>query len=90
MKIIKQETDVDAVQRTRRRRNKDNRGKMQHTSRVATSTTTNNQKKCKYCGKQHMPKQCSGFGQTCRKCGKNNHWLNFFSVRLKMQDCFNV
>ena len=41
MKIIKQEIDVDAVQ-WNRRSNNDNRGKMQHTARAATSTTTNN------------------------------------------------
>ena len=56
MKIIKQEIDVDAVQRNKRRSNNDNRGKMQHTVRTATSTTTNNQKKSKYCGKQHLLK----------------------------------
>ena len=32
MKNIKQEIDVDAVQRNRRRSNNDNRGKMQHTA----------------------------------------------------------
>ena len=62
MKIIKQEIDVDGVQRNRRRSNNDNRGKMQHTARAVTSTTTNNQKKCKYCGKQHLLKQCLAFG----------------------------
>ena len=55
MKILKQEIDVDTAQRNRRSNN-DNRGKMQHTARAPTSTTMNNQKKCKYCGKQHLPK----------------------------------
>ena len=61
MKIIKQDY-VDAVQRNRRRSNNDNRGKMEHTAQAATSTKTNNQKKCKYCGKQHLLKQCPAFG----------------------------
>ena len=52
MKILKQEIDVDTAQRNRRSNN-DNKGKMQHTARAPTSTTMNNQKKCKYCGKQH-------------------------------------
>ena len=50
MKTIKQKIVVDAVQRKRRGSNNDNRGKIQHTAPAATSTTTNNQKKCKYCG----------------------------------------
>ena len=82
MKIIKQEIDVDAVQRNRRRSNNDNRGKIQHTARAATSTKTNNQKKCKYCGKQHFPRQCPAFGQTWRKCGKKNHWANCCNARI--------
>ena len=36
MKIIKQEIDVDAAQRNRRRSNNDNREKMEHTVRAAT------------------------------------------------------
>ena len=56
--------------------------KMQHTARAATSATTNNQKKCKYCGKQHFPKQCPAFGQTCRKYGKKNHWGNCSNARI--------
>ena len=36
MKIIKQEIDVDAAQRNRRRSNNDNREKMKHTVRAAT------------------------------------------------------
>ena len=32
MKIIKQKIDVDAVRRNRRRKNNDNRDKMQHTA----------------------------------------------------------
>ena len=44
MKTIKQKIGVDAVQRNRRRSNNDNRGKIQHTARAATSTTTNNQR----------------------------------------------
>ena len=82
MKIIKQKIDVDAIQRNRRRSNNDNRGKIQHTARAATSTKTNNQKKCKYCGKQHLPRQCPAFGQTCRKCGKKNHWANCCNARI--------
>ena len=82
MKIIKQEIDVDAVQRNKRRSNNDNRGKMQHTVRTATSTTTNNQKKSKYCGKQHLLKQCPAFGQTCKKCGKINHWVDCCNARI--------
>ena len=82
MKIIKQEIDVDAVQRNRRRSYNDKRGKMQHTAPAATSATTNNQKKCKYCGKQHLPNQCQAFGQTCRKYGKKNNWANFCSARI--------
>ena len=62
MKTIKQKIGVDAVQRNRRRSNNDNRGKMEHTAQAATSTKTNNQKKCKYCGKQHLLKQCPAFG----------------------------
>ena len=81
MKILKQEIDVDTAQRNRRSNN-DNRGKMQHTARAPTSTTMNNQKKCKYCGKQHLPKQCPAFGQTCRKCGKKNHWGNCSNARI--------
>ena len=46
------------------------------------STTINNQKKCKYCGKQHLPKQCPAFGQPCRKCGKKNHWANCCDVKI--------
>ena len=61
MKIIKQDY-VDAVQRNRRRSNNDNRGKMEHTAQAATSTKTNNQQKCKYCGNQHLLKQCPAFG----------------------------
>ena len=79
MKIIKQEIDVDAVWRNRK--NNDNRDKMQHTAWAATSTT-NNQRKCKYCGKQHLPKQCPAFGQTCIKCGKKNHWANCCNARI--------
>ena len=56
--------------------------KMQQTARAATSATTNNQKKCKYCGKQHFPKQCPAFGQTCRKCEKKNHWGNCSNARI--------
>ena len=82
MKIIKQEIDVDAVQGNRRRSNNDNRGKIHHTARVATSATTRKQKKCKYCGKQHLPKQCPAFGQTCRKCGKKNHWANCCNAKI--------
>ena len=70
MKIMKQVIDVDAVQRNRRRNNNGNRGKMQHTARAATTATMNNQKKCKYCGKQHLPKQCRAFDQTCKNVGK--------------------
>ena len=81
MKIIKQEIDVDAVQRNRRRSSNDKREKMQHSARAAT-TTTNNQKKCKYCGKEHLPKQCPAFGQTCRKCKKKNHWANCCNARI--------
>ena len=81
MKIIKQEIDVDAVQRNRRRSSNDNRGKMQHSARAAT-TTTNNQKKCKHCGREHLPKQCPAFGQTCRKCKKKNHWANCCNARI--------
>ena len=79
MKIIKQEIDVDAVWRNRK--NNDNRDKMQHTAWAATSTT-NNQRKCKYCGKQHLPKQCPAFGQTCIKYGKKNHWANCCNERI--------
>ena len=82
IKIIKQEIDVDAVQRNRRRSYNDKTGKMQHTAPAATSATTNNQKKCKYCGKQHLPNQCQAFGQTCRKYGKKNNWANFCSARI--------
>ena len=82
MKIIKQEIDVDAVQRNRRRSNNDNRGKIKHTARAAISTKTSNQKKCKYCGKQHLPRQCPAFGRTCRKCGKKNHWPNCCNARI--------
>ena len=82
MKIIKQEIDVDAIQRNRRRSNNNNRGKMQHTAQAATSTTSNNQKKCKYCGEKHLPKQCPAFGQTCRKCGRKNHWANCCNARI--------
>ena len=82
MKIIKQEIDVDGVQRNRRRSNNDNRGKMQHTARAVTSTTTNNQKKCKYCGKQHLLKQCLAFGQTCRTFSKKNHQANCCNARI--------
>ena len=82
MKIIKQEIDVDAIQRNRRRSNNNNRGKMQHTAQAATSTTSNNQKKCKYYGEKHFPKQCPAFGQTCRKCGRKNHWANCCNARI--------
>ena len=82
MKIIKQETNMDAVLRNRRRSNNDNRGKMQRTAPAATSTTLNNQKKCKYCGKQHLRKQCPAFGQTCIKCGKKNHWTNCCNAKI--------
>ncbi|CAB4014143.1 Hypothetical predicted protein, partial [Paramuricea clavata] len=29
---------------------------------------------CSRCGSNHAPKQCPGFGQTCRKCHGNNHF----------------
>ena len=41
MKIIKQEIDVDAVQKTRRRSNDDNRGKMQHQQQRTTRRNAN-------------------------------------------------
>ena len=81
MKIIKQEIDVDAVQRNRRRSSNDNRGKMQHSARAA-ATTANNQKKYKHCGKEHLPKQCPAFGQTCRKYKKKNHWPHCCNARI--------
>ena len=29
---------------------------------------------CKYCGRQHEPRQCPAYGQECRKCKKKHHW----------------
>ena len=29
-----------------------------------------------------MPKQCTAFGQTYRKCGKKNHWVNSCNARI--------
>ena len=82
MRIIKQEIDVDAVKRNRKRTNNDNTGKMQHTARAATSTIRNNQKKCKSYGKQHLPKQFPAFDHTFKKCGKKNHWANCWNARI--------
>ena len=82
MKVITQEIDLDAVKRNRRRTNNDIREKMQHTARAAISTTRNNQKKCKYCGKQHLPKQSPAFDHTFKKCGKKNHWANCCDARI--------
>ena len=32
------------------------------------------QQDCKYCGRQHGRRECPAYGQTCRKCGKKNHF----------------
>ena len=33
-------------------------------------------KKCKNCGLTHPPRKCPTYGDTCRACGKKNHWKN--------------
>ena len=30
--------------------------------------------KCKNCGLAHPPLECPAYGDTCRACGKKNHW----------------
>ena len=37
--------------------------------------------KGKYCRKEHLPKQCPAFGQTCRKYRKKDHWVNCCNAR---------
>ena len=32
--------------------------------------------KCKNCGLTHPPRKCPAYGDTCRACGKKNHWEN--------------
>ena len=29
---------------------------------------------CKYCGKNHKPRECPAFGRICKKCHKKNHF----------------
>ena len=31
-------------------------------------------KQCFYCGKSHQQRKCPAYGQTCKKCGKKNHF----------------
>jgi len=31
---------------------------------------------CKFCGRQHEPRQCPAYGKICKKCGKKNHFAN--------------
>ena len=35
-----------------------------------------NPAKCRYCGRQHQPRKCPAYGQTCRNCGKKNHFAS--------------
>ena len=32
------------------------------------------QQDCRYCGRRHAKRECPAYGQTCRKCGKKNHF----------------
>ena len=40
--------------------------------------------KCGRCGRNHPPRQCPAFGQSCKKCGKKNHWMS--CCKTKGQD----
>ena len=39
--------------------------------------------KCRFCGQQHPPRKekCPAFGQTCRRCGKENHFASVCQSR---------
>ena len=41
---------------------------------------------CKYCGRQHGKRECPAYGQTCRKCGKKNH----FQAKCRAAQLSNV
>ena len=44
------------------------------------------QQDCKYCGRQHGTRECPAYGQTCRKCGKKNH----FQAKCRATQLSNV
>ena len=48
--------------------------------------TTVEQQDCKYCGRQHGKRECPAYGQTCRKCGKKNH----FQAKCRAAQLSNV
>ena len=54
-----------------------------HTKRRATIVE---QQDCKYCGRQHGKRECPAYRQTCRKCGKKNH----FQVKCRAAQLLNV
>ena len=43
--------------------------------------------RCKYCGRQHpkQRQQCPAFGQSCRQCGKMNHFALLSNAQTRKQ-----
>ena len=39
------------------------------------------QRQCRNCGLNHAPRKCPAHGDTCRACGKLNHWAKFCQQR---------
>ncbi|XP_056000463.1 uncharacterized protein K02A2.6-like [Ostrea edulis] len=58
---------------------KANRGQTQYRKQIfhaknESESTKQKVKDCRNCGKTHDYKQCPAYGETCRKCGKLNHF----------------
>ena len=52
----------------------------------APKRATTVEQDCKYCGRQHGTRECPAYGQTCRKCGKKNH----FQAKCRAAQLSNV
>ena len=55
-------------------------------SKTSTPKRAQEHQDCKYCGRKHGKRDCPAYGQTCRKCGKKNH----FRVKCRAMQTSNI
>nr|XP_022902167.1 uncharacterized protein K02A2.6-like [Onthophagus taurus] len=46
--------------------------------------------KCKYCNRNHKPRQCPAYGKTCMVCKKENHFAEVCKFNMKQTNKKNV
>lgn len=70
MKVLKEEVDMQSVQRLNKSRGNAKRFVKEHKSPREHETDAS----CAKCGYRHAPMKCPAFGQTCNACKKRNHY----------------